>query len=97
MTALQQDEFWQQFISEVSVYSPEILVFIDEMGTDRRSLVYKIQHAGKAIEKSHQMRPSVHNSVHIYGWIAGCEPVMVMHFTALYTQIYYNISCLTMA
>ena len=39
VTALQQDEFLrQQFISEVSVYSPEMLVFIDETGTDRRGL-----------------------------------------------------------
>ena len=42
VTALQQDEFLrQQFISEVSVYSPEMLVFIDETGTDRRGLVRK--------------------------------------------------------
>ena len=42
VTALQQDEFLrQQFMSEVSVYSPEMLVFIDETGTDRRSLVRK--------------------------------------------------------
>ena len=42
VTALQQDEFLrQQFVSEVSVYSPEMLVFIDETGTDRRSLVRK--------------------------------------------------------
>ena len=42
VTALQQDEFLRwQFISEVSVYSPEMLVFINEMGTDHRSLVHK--------------------------------------------------------
>ena len=39
VTALQQDEFLRQwFMSEVSVYSPEMLVFIDETGTDRRGL-----------------------------------------------------------
>ena len=42
VTALQQDEFLrQQFILEVSVYSPEMLVFIDETGTDHRNLVRK--------------------------------------------------------
>ena len=42
VTALQQDEFLRrQFVSEVSIYSPEMLVFIDETGTDRRSLVRK--------------------------------------------------------
>ena len=35
---LQRDEFLrQQYISDVSVYSPEMLVFIDETGTDRRN------------------------------------------------------------
>ena len=37
-TALQRDEFLkQQYISDVSVYSPEMLVFIDETGMDRRN------------------------------------------------------------
>ena len=35
MTAVQQDVFLrQQFVSEVTVYAPEMLVFIDETGTD---------------------------------------------------------------
>ena len=42
VTALQQDvSLRQQFTSEVPVYSPEMLVFIDETGTDRRNLVRK--------------------------------------------------------
>ena len=42
VTALQQDAYLrQQFISEVSVYTPEMLVLIDETGTDRRNLVCK--------------------------------------------------------
>ena len=42
VTALQQDAYLrQQFIDDVMVYSPEMLVFIDETGTDRRNLVRK--------------------------------------------------------
>lgn len=42
VTALQQDcSLRQQFISDVTVYSPEMLVFIDETGTDRRNLIRK--------------------------------------------------------
>ena len=42
MTAVQQDAFLrQQFVSEVTVYDPEMLVFIDETGTDNRNLVRK--------------------------------------------------------
>ena len=37
-TALQRDEFLrQQYILDLSVYSLEIFVFIDETGTDRRN------------------------------------------------------------
>ena len=36
--ALQQDSFLrQQFILDVSVYSPEMLIFLDETGADRRN------------------------------------------------------------
>ena len=42
ITALQQDAYLrEQFIYEVSVYEPEMLVFIDETGTDRRNLIRK--------------------------------------------------------
>ena len=49
MTALQQDVYLRQlFISEVTVDSPEMLVFIDETSTDHRNLVpkygYSIRH-----------------------------------------------------
>ena len=37
-TATQRDEFLrEQFISDVSVYNPDLLVFIDETGADRKS------------------------------------------------------------
>ena len=39
-TASQRDEFLrEQFISDVSVYNPDMLVFIDETGADRRNLL----------------------------------------------------------
>ena len=42
MTAVEQDVFLrQQFVSEVTVYAPEMLVFIDETGTDNRNLIRK--------------------------------------------------------
>ena len=40
-TTYQRDEFLrEQFISDVSVYSPDMLVFIDETGADRRNLLH---------------------------------------------------------
>ena len=40
ITATQRDEFLRkQFISDVSVYNPDMLVFIDETGADRRNLL----------------------------------------------------------
>ena len=42
VVAIQQDAFLrQQFIAEVTVYRPEMLVFIDETGADNRNLVRK--------------------------------------------------------
>ena len=51
-TATQRDEFLrEQFISDISVYNPDILIFIDETGADRRNLLcshgYSIR--GKAL------------------------------------------------
>ena len=41
-TALQRDEFLrQQFAHDVSVYSPDMLIFIDETGADRRNMIRK--------------------------------------------------------
>ena len=40
LCALQRSEVLrQQFIVDVSVYTPDMLVFIDETGTDRRNTV----------------------------------------------------------
>ena len=40
-TASQQDEpLREQFISDVLVYNPDMLVFIDETGADRKSATY---------------------------------------------------------
>ena len=42
VVAVQQDAFLrQQFMAEVTVYHPEMLVFIDETGADNRNLVRK--------------------------------------------------------
>ena len=41
-TALQQDGLLrQQYMLDLSLYSPEMLVFVDETGTDRRYLMRK--------------------------------------------------------
>ena len=41
---MQRDEFLkQQYISEVSIYSSEMLIFLDETGADRRNA---LQHYG---------------------------------------------------
>ena len=35
ITAIQRDEFLrQQYVSDVSIYNPEMLVFLDETGAD---------------------------------------------------------------
>ena len=57
ITATQRDDFLrQQYISEVSIYSPEMLIFLDETGTDRRNT---LQHYGYSLRKkpivSHQL------------------------------------------
>jgi len=44
ITATQRDEFLrQQYASEVSIYIPEMLIFLDETGADRRN---KLRHYG---------------------------------------------------
>ncbi|XP_065888536.1 uncharacterized protein [Dysidea avara] len=57
ITATQRDDFLrQQYISEVSIYSPEMLIFLDETGTDRRNTLrhYGYSMRGKPIV-SHQL------------------------------------------
>lgn len=40
ISALQCSEFLRQcYMEEVSVYSPEMLIFLDETGTDRRNTI----------------------------------------------------------
>jgi len=40
ITALQQSEYLRQtYIEEVSIYSPEMLIFLDETGADRRNIL----------------------------------------------------------
>ena len=40
--ALQRDEFLRQkFILDMSVYNPEMLIFLDETGADRRNILRK--------------------------------------------------------
>jgi len=40
--ALQQSEFLRQcYMEEVSIYNPEMLIFLDETGADRRNLIRK--------------------------------------------------------
>lgn len=86
VTALQQDEFFrQQFMSKVSVYLTEMMVFIDETDTDRRSLVHK--HGYSMPLRNYALfvrRACVCNCSHIYGWTVGYKTLlMVTHFTPL--------------
>ena len=40
--ALQRDEFLRQkFILDMSIYSPDLLIFLDESGADRRNILRK--------------------------------------------------------
>ncbi len=40
LVALQRDDFlWSQFVSDVSVYNKDMLVFLDETGSDRRNCI----------------------------------------------------------
>ena len=42
ISALQRDEFIRQrFINDVSVYNPDMLVFLDETGADRHNIIRK--------------------------------------------------------
>jgi len=57
ITATQRDEYMRQkYISEVSIYSPEMLIFLDETGADRRNTLrrYGYSMRGKPIA-SHQI------------------------------------------
>jgi hypothetical protein len=39
---VQRDDFLRtQFISDVSIYEPEMLIFLDETGSDRRNSIRK--------------------------------------------------------
>ena len=47
--ALQRDKFERaQYVSDVSVYSSDMFVFIDETGTDRRNMLHKNSARGRA-------------------------------------------------
>ena len=40
LTALQRDQFLRlQFVSDVSIYDPDMLIFLDETGSDRRNCI----------------------------------------------------------
>ena len=56
ITASQQDEFLrQQFISDVSVYDQEMLIFVDETGSDRRNQIRKYGYSirGRPLKSYH--------------------------------------------
>ena len=51
----QRDEFIrQQFALDVSVYKPEMLVFIDETGADRRNVLRKYGYSVRGVPLQHQ-------------------------------------------
>ena len=59
--ALQQDAFQrEQYISDVSVYTPEMFVFVDETGTDRRNTLRKYGYSMRG-------RPAINHSFLIRG------------------------------
>ena len=59
--ALQQDAFQrEQYKSDVSVYSPEMFVFVDETGADRRNTLRKYGY-------SMRRRPALNHSFLIRG------------------------------
>ena len=107
MTAAQQDILLRQhFMAEVTVYLPEMLVFIDETGADNRNLVRRCGYSirGKPL-KTHSffVRGERVSAVACIS-MAGLLDVKTLkgtsdgdHFTASYTHICYLISCLTMA
>ena len=78
-TALQQDEFLRlQFRSDVSVYSPEMLVFVDETGADRRNLPYASMATVYVVtfKKPHtagKRGTYFCHCMHICCWTTGCE------------------------
>ena len=41
MAAAQRDDLWAQFVCDVASYEPEMLVFLDETGCDRRNSLRK--------------------------------------------------------
>ena len=79
ITATQRDDFLrQQYISEVSIYSPEMLIFLDETGTDRRNT---LRHYGYSIERKancessafDQRRSPIWHSFYVCEWFIRCE------------------------
>ena len=76
VTAVQQDAFLrQQFVSEVTVYAPEMLVFIDETGADNRNLICKYGYSmrGKPLKTLCTRRANVCHCLHLNGRTARCE------------------------
>ena len=59
--ALQQDAFQrEQYKSDVSVYTAEVLVFIDEMGMDRRNTLWRYGYSVRG-------RPAINHSLLVHG------------------------------
>ena len=77
VVAVQQDAFLrQQFIAEVTVYHPEMLVVIDETGANNRNLVRKYGYSmrGKPLKTLTfcSGKACICHCVHINGWAFGC-------------------------
>ena len=79
-TALQRDEFLrQQFISDVSVYSRDMLVFVDETGADRRNKMRRYGYSlrGKPL-RNHALLVrgeciSAIACISVAAWLTGCK------------------------
>ncbi len=55
LVAKQRDEFIrQQSVLNVSVYRPEMLIFLDETGADRRNMLRKYGYSVRGIPLKHQ-------------------------------------------
>ncbi|MDD9817574.1 MAG: hypothetical protein OXU61_05515, partial [Gammaproteobacteria bacterium] len=57
ITAIQRDEFLrQQYVSDISIYNPEMLVFLDETGADCRNTMRKYGYSLRGMPLvSHQL------------------------------------------
>ena len=76
--ALQQDAFLrQQYIQDMSVYSPDMMVFVDETGADQRNCLHKYGYSIHGKPATYQQIPvisrrkSISYCLHVHKWYFG--------------------------